>query len=598
MSAIFGQMALGEAPIRDHVRRNFDPEQFQVKLALRAPIVWRSEHGTVAIKGSPRFVDGPEDPDSIARRILSTYRDEGFDVLKRLRGAFALVVADTHRHRALIAIDRMGIERLVWGVSNQQLSFGSSASDVARILSAAPTLNPQALFDFMLSHMVPAPETAFVGVQKLLPGTAIEFNGKNIEHIKYWQPDFRRNGRPNVAELRDALLPTIRRAVEASEPDALTGSFLSGGLDSSTVTGLLAGLQPEPSNAFSVGFGVAEFDELAYARTASRHFGCKLHEYKVTPDDVTHGIQQIASAFDEPFGNSSAVPTLSCLRLAKSHGMRHLLAGDGGDELFGGNERYVGQRVFELYGRLPAFLRRAFLDPLAGLLHPEDSILPLRKFSSYVQQANIPLPERYESWNFVYRERSEQLFDGDFLNQVDPGYPLTQMHEVWESCPSSELLDRMLWYDWKFTLADNDLRKVSQMSDLVDVEVSYPMLDEEVVALSMQVPSAAKIEGKELRSFFKQATSGFLPPEIIRKKKHGFGLPFGQWLKSHKKLQDLAYGSLDSLEKRHIFAPEFLKRVAAEHKQGDAGYYGYAIWDLITLEQWLLAQERQHSVSF
>ncbi|MEX2123357.1 MAG: asparagine synthase-related protein [Woeseia sp.] len=598
LTRFLGQMALGDAPVPDHVRQHFDPEHFQAGLALHAPIVQRSGQCAVGIKGSPRFEDGAGDTASVAERILSAYRNEGFRVLERLRGAFALVVADCHRRRALIAIDRMGIERLAWGVANERLAFGSSASDVARTLSAEPALNPQALFDFMLSHMVPAPETAFAGVQKLLPGTAIEFNGSSIEHIKYWQPDFHRKQSPNIAELREALLPTLRSAVKASRPDALTGSFLSGGLDSSTVTGLLADLQPDSAHAFSVGFGVAEFNELAYARTASRHFGCQLHEYEVTADDIVRIVPQIAATCDEPFGNSSAVPTLSCMQMAKGHGMTHLLAGDGGDELFGGNERYVSQRVFELYARLPAFLRRAFLDPLAGLLHPEDSVLPLRKFSSYVQQANIPLPERYESWNFVYRERSDKLFDGDFLKQVDPGSPLRRMHEVWNSCQSCDLLDRMLWYDWKFTLADNDLRKVSQMSELADIKVSYPMLDEDVVALSVRVPSAAKIEGKELRSFFKRATNGFLPPEIIRKKKHGFGLPFGQWLKTHTKLQELVYGSLDSLEKRQIFVPAFLKRVAAEHKEGHPGYYGYAIWDLVTLEQWLLAQERRHSISF
>jgi asparagine synthase (glutamine-hydrolysing) len=591
MTIIFGQLALGKDPVPERYRPFFEPANFHTKLALRAPVIHKSGQATIAIKGSARFVDGSRDPIAAAQTILSAYQRDGVRILARLRGAFALAIAEPHRHRAIIAIDRMGIGRLAWSVSNERLSFGSSASGVARMLSATPELNQQALFDFMLSHMVPAPETVFVGVQKLLPGAAIAFTGSRVEHIKYWEPDFHRSRNTNIAELREALLPALRRAVEASEPDAQTGAFLSGGLDSSTVTGLLAGVQSEQAHAFSVGFGIAEYDELAFARTASRHFGCQLHEYEVTADDVVRTIPQIATACDEPFGNSSAVPTLSCLQVAKRHGMTRLLAGDGGDELFGGNERYLSQRVFEIYMRMPLFLRHSLLDPLARFLHAKESILPLRKFSSYVQQANIPLPERYESWNLIYRERSDEMFDGDFLKLVDTRYPLMRMHEVWDSCPSPDLLDRMLWYDWKFILADNDLRKVSWMSDLAGVQVSYPMLSEEVVDLSLQIPSGAKIQGKELRSFFKQATSEFLPPEIITKKKHGFGLPFGQWLKTHSALQELVYGSLESLEKRQIFLPRFLKKVTTEHKQGHPSYYGYAIWDLVTLEQWLLAQD-------
>lgn len=598
MTTISGQLALGEAPLPDRVRPFFNSRQFDATLALQAPVVKRGNQWSVAIKGRPRFADVAGDSASLPERLISAYRDTGAQMLSGLRGPFALFIADTERRRALFAVDRMGIERLTWGVSNGYLAFGTSAAEVARILSPTPELNPQALFDFMLCHMIPAPDSAFTGVRKLLPGTAIEFDGSRVEHIRYWEPDFERNGQPAVAELRDALLPTLKQAIEITGPDSQTGSFLSGGLDSSTVTGLFADVQSEPAKAFSVGFGVAEFDELSYARLAARRFSCNHHEYEVTADDVVRIIPEIAAACDEPFGNSSSVPTFSCIEMAKRNGITHLLAGDGGDELFGGNERYVDQRVFEMYGRLPAFFRRSVLDPVAGLFHPEDSLLPLRKFASYVQQANIPLPERYESWNLIYREGSDHIFGPEFLKQIDPRYQLDRMRDVWLACPSTDLLDRMLWYDWKYILADNDLRKVKQMAELAGMNISFPMLDEDVVDLSLKVPSTSKIEGKELRSFYKQATHGFLPDEIIRKKKHGFGLPFGHWLKSHQALQELAYGSLDSLEKRDIFRPEFLKRVAAEHKHGHPGYYGYAIWDLLTLEQWLQAQERDYGVTF
>ncbi len=270
--------------------------------------------------------------------------------------------------------------------------------------------------------------------------------------------------------------------------------------------------------------------------------------------------------------------------------MRHLLAGDGGDELFGGNSRYVRHKVFELYGKLPRALRAGLAEPLAARLDPETSPWPLRKLSSYVRQASVPLPERFESWNLIYREGPGSVFDSEFLASVDAQYPLRRMRELWESCPSTDLLDRMLWYDWKLTLADNDLRKVSRTCELAGIRVSYPMLDEEVVDLSMKVPSRAKIEGGELRTFFKHAVRGFLPEEIIKKEKHGFGLPFGVWLKSSKRLQDVVYGNLESLRPRGIVSRAFIDRVVSEHRSGHASYYGYAIWDMVMLEEWLRAQ--------
>ncbi len=210
---------------------------------------------------------------------------------------------------------------------------------------------------------------------------------------------------------------------------------------------------------------------------------------------------------------------------------------------------------------------------------------------SYVQQARVPLPERFETWNLFYREGMASTFDPDFLASIDLEHPMRKMREAWESCPSPELLDRMLWYDWKYTLADNDLRKVSRTCELAGVRVSYPMLDEDVVDLSIRVPSNVKIAGGELRTFFKRSVRDFLPGEIIAKKKHGFGLPFGQWLKTYEPLQEIVYDCMGGLKQRAILSRGFIDRVAEEHRTGHASYYGYAIWDMVTLELWLRSHE-------
>jgi asparagine synthase (glutamine-hydrolysing) len=586
MTEILGCLALGDA-LPQRLCHDSAVPPGDDRRRVRAPVLHRSGSFTLALLGSPTLA-GDVGRD-VLDRILEIYRREGTGVLGRLRGPFALAIVDSASANAVLAIDRMGVEQLAWSVDGEALLFGTSAGAVARLRASGTKLNRQALFDFVLAHIVPAPDTAFADVQKLIAGTCLEVRGARVTVRRYWNVDFTHAAAAEVPALQAAVLPTLERAIARCNPGATTGTFLSGGLDSSTVTGLLARAHPG-AHAFSVGFGVDEFNELSYARLASSKFGCKHHIYEVVPDDIVELIPRVAAAYDEPFGNSSAVPTLCCARLAKQHGMDHLLAGDGGDEIFGGNARYVRQKVFEVYGRIPNVLRRALFEPLANAFDPETAPLPLRKLSSYVRQARVPLPERFESWNLVYREGPNNVFDARFLESIDVNHPLHRMREFWEECPSRDLLDRMLWYDWKLTLADNDLRKVSRMCELAGIRVSYPMLDEEVVDLSIRVPSNAKIVGQELRTFFKNAARALLPQEIIDKEKHGFGLPFGVWLKSHEPLQKLVYGALESLRERNIVSRTFIDRVLTDHRSGHAGYYGYAIWDCVMLEKWLELQ--------
>lgn len=562
----------------------------------RAPVLEEFSDGAVAVSGQPIAAWERKSGDSLCRSLLARYRERGAEFLRDLTGEFALVIRLEDQDRTLIAIDRMGISRLAWSLNDSVLTAGTSASEVATHAGSdgGPTIDPQAMFNFMLCHMIPAPDTIFENVSKLLPATALEFEGPRSREIRYWQPTFERPGSFDAPAAREQTLRTLQTAIEQTEPDAETGTFLSGGLDSSTITGLYQRVNDKPVDAFSIGFGIDAFNEMSFARAASNHFGCTHHTYEVTADDIVEVIPKIASTFDEPFGNSSAVPTFACARLAMSKGITHLLAGDGGDELFGGNERYVRQTVFEKYQLLPKAVRSQLLSPAAAWLDPETSLFPLRKFSSYVRQAEIPLPDRFESWNLIFREGPGNVFSPDFLANVEPEQPLELMRTVWASCPGEDLLDRMLWYDWKFTLADNDIRKVRTMCDLAGVRVSFPMLDEEFVDLSISVPSDHKIRNGELRSFFKESVRNYLPNEVITKTKHGFGLPFGDWLKSHGELRDLVYDSITRLRTRGIVREDFLDRVLEEHKTGHSGYYGYAIWDLVMLEQWLQSHARSH----
>ena len=492
--------------------------------------------------------------------MIQAHTREGWAFLPRLNGRFAIALFDRDKRQLALAIDRMGIATMSWAIDGGCITFSTSSSRVAK-RGGSIAVRHQAVFDYFFFHMIPAPSSAYAGVTKLVAGHVATFDATGYRTSKWWLPNFHRDGRPDVHSLISRTKRELERAVASRCTGSSTGSFLSGGLDSSTVTGFLCKVAREPAHSFSIGFGVESFNELEYARISSRHFHSVSHEYEVTPDDIIAAVPLLGRAFDEPFGNSSAVPTYACARYARSLGMTRLLAGDGGDEIFGGNERYARQQVFEAFGVIPAPLRDLLRSLVLRTISNTNPIAPLRKVRSYVDQASIPLPERYESWNYVYREGAAGMFTDEFMSSVDTAGPMRNMREVYESTDAFDLLDKMLHYDWKFTLADNDLRKVVTACDVAGIEVEFPMLDSRVVDLSIEVPSNLKMRGLELRSFFKRAMKGFLPDEVLAKQKHGFGLPFGEWLKTHRALGDLVYGNLSDLKNRGIVTVAFLDRL-------------------------------------
>ena len=551
----------------------------------------RSGNVLVALRGQPVWARGGnharEGADS--EGLLAAWRARGPALIGELRGRFSLVIVDGERRQVLLAIDPMGIERLCWAVAGDSLVFSDSAEAIANFPPLQAPLRAQAVHDFLLMHMVPAPDTAYEGVHKLEPGMQLQFANGRANLGRYWKPQFSER-QESFETLKAGLRGALDAAVARCGPDAGTGAFLSGGLDSSTVAGVLGKVSGRPARTFSIGFGVESHDEIRYARISARHFGCDSTEYNVTADDIVAAFDRIATAYDEPFGNSSAVPTLFCAQLAAQAGIGHLLAGDGGDEIFGGNERYAKQQVFEAYGRVPAWARRGILEPLSRAIAPESALTPLRKLRSYVDQARIPLPERLETWNLFYRTPHAEIFEPEFAARIDVRRPIETMTRVYGEAPGGDsLLNRMMHYDWHFTLADSDLRKVITMCDLAGVKVSFPMLDPEMIGVSLRVPTRMKMAGRELRSFYKQAMTGFLPQEVIDKRKHGFGLPFGVWLKEHAPLRELVFGHLERLGQRGVVRRAFLDRIASEHAAGEPGYYGYAIWDFAMLEAWLAA---------
>jgi asparagine synthase (glutamine-hydrolysing) len=548
--------------------------------AIQGSPIWRTRE--------PAVIDAADD----AHAVLAAYRLAGADFTSLLHGSFAVVLLDTARHTALLAVDRMGIERLAYAHDGERMTFATSAELVAREMRAAP-IDRQALLSYLFFHMIPSPATIFSGVAKVPPACTVTFERGALRIASYWRPRFARAGDGSFEPLKASLDAALTEAVRSTQPDGATGAFLSGGLDSSTVAGYLARALPGPARTFSIGFGIDDYDELRFARIAGARFGFEAHEYQMQPQDVVDSFAAIARAYDEPFGNASALPTYYCARLARDSGVTHLLAGDGGDELFAGNQRYAEQRVFERYQHVPRLLRSALLEPVLRSLPPALQVGLLRRARNYVSQALTPLPDRLENWNFLHRLGHEAVLHPEFLAAIDTSAPLVHMRSVYNSVPSAEPLDRMLHYDWRFTLADNDLRKVGTMCDLAGVRVSYPMLHPDVIEVSLAVPPELKMRGLELRTFYKRAMRDFLPAEIIGKTKHGFGLPFGLWLTQSPRLAQLVQDNLASLGQRRLIRAEFLAQLRALHAGDDARYYGVFAWTLAMLEQWL----QEHAVS-
>jgi asparagine synthase (glutamine-hydrolysing) len=359
------------------------------------------------------------------------------------------------------------------------------------------------------------------------------------------------------------------------------------------VAGMAALASGRTVSTYSIGFDAQGYDEMEFARIAARHFKTDHHEYYVTPEDLVRSIPAVAASFDQPFGNSSALPAYYCAKMAREDGVSKLLAGDGGDELFGGNSRYAKQRVFGLYEHVPSVLKQYLLEPLLGTRAAAGFPLT-RKAGSYVEQARVPMPDRLQMYNLVMRLGVAQVLTPGMMAQIDTGLPLQLQREVWYAHGPCSHLNQELAYDWRFTLAESDLPKVLGATRLAGVGVGFPMLDDALLAFSLRLPTGHKLKGMQLRWFFKEALRGFLPDDILKKKKQGFGLPFGVWANQTPALKALAKDALDGLVERGVVRADFVHDLLAKRLPEHPGYFGEMVWILMMLEQWL----RSHTPQF
>jgi asparagine synthase (glutamine-hydrolysing) len=547
--------------------------------------------------GSPRFSDP---------HLLSLAAEQGAQAAWRkaiamkgiaaaalvVQGDFAIGLQESNG-RTFLAVDRFAIRTLCYRVDNGRLRFAQRADELA---DAQTDIDPQAIFDYLYFHVIPSPRTIYKGIFRLPPGHCALFENGQLTVTPYWVASFDERQDASFDALKDEFRQLLHDAVAVQLDGSKPACFLSGGTDSSTVAGMISRASGQPAATYSIGFDAQGYDEMAFARIAARHFKTEHHEYYVTSDDLVHSIPAVAAHYDQPFGNSSALPAYYCAKMAREDGVSKILAGDGGDELFGGNTRYAKQRVFGWYGSVPAGIRNGLLEPLSGLGFV-NKIPLLRKAASYVTQAKVAMPDRLMTYNLLFRLGLQDVLTPQLLAQVNPQDPERQQRVVWAQARTDSLVNRMLAFDWRYTLADCDLPKVVGTTELAGLGVGFPMLDDRLLAFSQRLPTSYKLRGLKLRWFFKEALRGFLPDETIVKKKQGFGLPFGVWANTHPALKALATDSLHSLAARGVVRKDFVQALLTQRMPEHPGYYGEMVWILMMLEQWLAVKAPQFRLS-
>lgn len=581
---LFGQIDL---------HRLFDPQAargLMSNLELQATYTATDSNVACAIIGSPHFDDasrlsGSANP---AARLLDAWRLKGTEALAGMRDSYAVAIADAERRSVLLAVDRFSTKTLCYCLEGDRLSFSDRAD---RINGRSNDLDPQAIFDYLFFHVIPAPRTIFKNVRRLRAAHAVLIDENGAREFRHWKQSFDEAHRQPFDDAKNSFRQLIREAVatEAAGHQHV-GAFLSGGTDSSTVAGMLGLVTDSAAAAYSIGFEADGYDEMRYARIAARHFGCEHHEYYVTPADLVASIPAVAQYHDQPFGNSSALPAYYCAKMAKADGCTKLLAGDGGDELFGGNSRYATQRVFAYYQTVPHAVRK-FIEPMCGDTSPLRRIPGFRQATGYVRHSRIPMPDRMQSFNLIMQLDPQVVLTPDLLAEIDLAEPTRHMRESWDECEARSLINRMLAYDWRYTLADSDLPKVRGATSMAGLEVGYPLLSDRLADFSLSLAPEWKLRGFKLRWFFKEALRGFLPDEILVKKKQGFGLPFGVWTTRTPALKQLAQESLHALAERGIVRSEFIERLFSEYLPNHPAYYGEMVWILMMLEQWIQGNE-------
>jgi asparagine synthase (glutamine-hydrolysing) len=522
--------------------------------------------------------------------IVHLYEEAGEGFVHRLNGMFAIALWDTKRRKLVLVRDRLGIKPLHTLEWNGRLYFASEIKALLRT-GFPREMDLEALSQFFTFEYIPAPRTIFKGIRKLLPGQMIIVQNGRVETRRYWdvryaaeaQPAESRSEESWAEEIYERLKGAVRRRLISDVP---LGVFLSGGIDSSAVTALMAEVSSGPVRSFSIGFQEETFNELPWARVVAERFRTEHTEFVVGPDQVRELVPVLAGCLDEPLADASCIPTYIISKLARRH-VTVALAGDGGDELFAGYDTHKAFRLARLYRRVPAFLRKGLVRPIVRRLPASAKRLSFefkaKKFISGVEHR--PEVANILWWGAYGPEEKSQLFSSG-LRAALAEEGLFEPVDYWlSSAPADDTLDRICYLDLKLYLQDDLLVKVDRMSMANSLEIRAPFLDYTFVEFAATIPPALKLKGFRSKYILRKMLRRLLPQEILAKKKIGFDIPLGDWIR--KGLRDFVLETLrpENLRKHGLFEPRFVARVLDEHFRGRHNHR-QLLWPLIIFQSW------------
>jgi asparagine synthase (glutamine-hydrolysing) len=509
--------------------------------------------------------------------IVHLYEQYGEACVEKMRGMFAFAVWDAKRKKLLLARDRLGIKPLFYSLTGGRLAFGSELKVLLQLPEIDRRLSWASVSHLFSAMCTPATQSIVEGVQKLKPGHLLIASAQDgIQIRQYWDvdfaPDYDKSEQFFTERLRELLEESVRLRLIADVP---LGAFLSGGVDSSSVVATMAKISAGPVKTFSIGFSDPDYNELDYAREVAKKFGTEHHEQVIEPN-VLDVIDDIAWFLDEPFGDSSAIPTYMVSKLA-SESVTVVLSGDGGDELFAGYDRYLVERRERRYETIPGPVRK-----VAGLVGR--AMRQGMKGRNFLRHLALDGAARYLDANVLIRDFDKaSLFAPDAYREIQNHDPRAASLALLQK-GNSDWLSSLQYYDIKSYLPNDILTKVDRMSMAHSIEARVPLLDHKFVEFAATIPPELKMKGKTTKYIFKRAMEGLLPGEILYRPKRGFAVPLSRWFRGQLGpfVRDLLL-SRTSIE-RGIFRKSYIERLIEMNDRGRA--MDLQLWTLITFELW------------
>lgn len=518
--------------------------------------------------------------------LLALYEREGAACLDQLNGMFAIAIWDREARKLFLARDRLGKKPLYYYEQNGQFAFASEIKALLPAPFVSTEIRYDAVRDFFAYQYVPDPKTIYRNVHKLPPGYWLQVDEQGSQLVQYWDVSFRTPSTESPGQLSEGLYDIIDDAVRLRMiSDVPLGAFLSGGVDSSAVVGLMAAHADQPVTTCSIGFDSKRFDEVVWARKVADQFGTDHHEFTVR-ENVTDKLTDIARYFDEPFADPSFVPTYFVSQLARQK-VTVALAGDGGDENFAGYSKYAtDQTENRLRSLFPAGLRRGLFPQLARMAGSLD-FGAAGKARSLLDTLALDAAEAFYITNCFFRPALwDELAIGE-LRRETLGYdPARLTIDYYEKADTDDHLSRILYTDIKTYLPGDILVKVDRMSMANSLETRAPLLDYRVVEYAAGIPSALKLHGRDKKHILKNAFKRMLPDDVLYRKKMGFSVPLAQWLRQElRTLADSVFASDDAAGLGHFFDLNKVGQLWQRHLGGD-NRYTQELWSLLVFALW------------